>query len=235
MNSKDFLSGFGNHLNISSLHWYLAIIYNPGALLKDTGSVELSSTTGQTFEAAFEDFPDLPQPSSAIAFEDANMMTPASPELETANTNIEEQPDHLDSADVVMEEVLQEGTSNTPVECSPVKGSNSVSVADSQSSQESVVVSRKRSPQTIELVSSPTKSPGKRGLKKKSAIERYKEREKEFRLCQALQKCHVVILDSLGNSHSVALKNLKTYLMLEAKEKKKLDIVQKPIGVHAKV
>lgn len=238
MNSKDFVAGIGKRFNISSLHWYLAIIYNPAALLEDAGSVELSSATAQTFEDAFEDFRNLPQSCSAdnmVAFEDANMTTPAYPELETAETNIEGLPDHFDSADVVMEEVLEEGSSSKPVECSPTQASNSDSVGHSQSSQESVVVSRKRSPQPIELGSSPTRTPGKRGLKKKSAIERDKEREKEAKVCQALQKCHVIILDSLGNSHSVALKNLKTYLMLEAQEKKKLHIVQKTFGIHAKV
>jgi hypothetical protein len=191
--------------------------------------------SAETFEAALEDFANISHSavsSKSTAYEDAKVETPDSLELERSNTNVEELHDDLDSADVIMEEVLEEGASIAPVHSSPARVTHNISVGDSQSSQESVIVSRKRHSDPIELQSSPTKS---RGLKKKSTIDREKERERDAKVLQALQTCHVIVLDSLGNSHGVAIKTLKTYLTLEAQEKKKLEVVQKITGVYAKV
>ena len=95
----------------------------------------------------------------------------------------------------------------------------------------------------IEILSSPSKSEKDKLELEKEAKEKEQKREREYlKACRReekyqgiLQGCQIMVLDSLGNSHATAIKNIKEYLLKEALHKKGVMLHERAGGHNPKV
>ncbi|KND03823.1 hypothetical protein, variant [Spizellomyces punctatus DAOM BR117] len=202
-----------------NMHWYLALIYNPGALLQP--------------QLVDEELDDIIRPSpGTLSPEDSDVFAPDLP----AEADVE-----LDGNPDSTIEVLSSGPASDEI-----PEENEVVVVHSQDPQEHKLVVLKDSHEPVHVISSgesPKRKP-KRTYKGKKALSENELREKEqrdiekrkLRTTASLRQCNVIILDSLHGKHPAAISRLKGYLAKEAEAKLNVQIDPKAAqGIHAKV
>ncbi|KAI8906996.1 hypothetical protein DFJ77DRAFT_185818 [Powellomyces hirtus] len=220
-----------------NMHWYLALIYNPGALLKQNEVEEDFSAEDLATSLAVEAslFSDRPQTRNVgdeplLRGTDETAMVVDEPRMDTKPCGIDASSLPADDSLVELKDLdvaqIQEGVHTMDIDL-PASF-----VIDSEDVDSEVFQSMK-GPYTY-------KSKGK-GRKKLTAEEEAERKLRDAERHQAKtaesqKQCHIIILDSLHAKHAGAIRRLKGYLAAEAEAKLQVTIDQKEIqGIHAKV
>ncbi|KAJ3168930.1 hypothetical protein HDU88_001257 [Geranomyces variabilis] len=201
-----------------NMHWYLALIYNPGALLEN--------------DAEDADVIDVSEPLEMDSDERALTLAVENSMLEQGN-----------SATVLdFDDEAREGTNLTQAaraicieDPMDVDEPHSVPTVESNGPIEVEIVHEGHEPS---LTQKQRKKIKRKSLTAQEEAEKLaREAEKhEAKTVEAMKHCHIIILDSLENKHPGSIKRLKQYLVCEAMSKRNTEIDPKQImGIHAKV
>ncbi len=226
-----------------SLHWYLAVVYNPGALLiPEPEILEIDETDEQLTEIdapmeALEEMisiiPAIDEPldvEMASADEESEvMLTPE--EFE----QLENENQAYASTSIVIEEYSDESLSSS--------GSNelqSTNLQKAPSTPEVQEIPKKERPKPLKappiketIAASFTKKQKKEEKAAKKAQKKYEENKEKFVYCLIL-RCSIVVMDSLGVGRRRPTDALKAYLTSEALTRFNINVNPKKFNVLSK-
>ncbi|KAJ3182706.1 hypothetical protein HDU87_008045 [Geranomyces variabilis] len=201
-----------------NMHWYLALIYNPGALLE----VDAEDTEVIDISEPLEMDPD--EIALTLAVEKSMFEHGSSSMVLDLDNEAREGANLTQAASAIsLDEPMDLDEPNN----APTGESNgSIEIDLLHEDPEPALAQKQR------------KKIKRKSLTAQEEAEKLaREAEKhEAKTVEAMKHCHIIILDSLENKHPGSIRRLKQYLVFEAKAKKNIEIDPKDItGIHAKV
>ncbi|KAJ3321207.1 hypothetical protein HDV06_004550 [Boothiomyces sp. JEL0866] len=229
-----------------NLHWYLAVVYNPGACLLDLAETECDNldTVIQESEIISEETLEYSNQLMQELSANSSVETPLEVKQDQESSIIDQSmeiDDDVQPNDEVQElapEITELPSKSIISDCEVAGIDSFKTVKPNSTPIANIAISKffkSTSADTSQNLDSSNSiqelqdSPNSLNLRNKSLPKRKSTRIKPVDTFPDPAKCKIFILDSLGHSRLKTMKTIKNYLVMEARHKKNIEINEKGI------